>query len=61
MNILNQLELIMLYTTTQRRLKQITRKAQQKIKMISKISITVLIYDNFEFTVDHRGERISDL
>ena len=28
--------------------------------MINKISITVLIYNNFEFTVNHRGERISD-
>ena len=60
MNTLNQLELIILYTTIQRRLKEIIKEAQQKIKVISKALITVLIYDNFKFTVDHRGERIND-
>ena len=60
MNTLNQFELIISYTTIQRRLKKITKKAQQKIKMINKTSITVLVYDNFEFAVHYKGERISD-
>ena len=55
------LSLIMFYKFVQRRLAQLIKNAQKRIKLIERLSTTILAYDNLKYAKDRRDERIDEM
>ena len=58
LNTFNQSSLIIFYKFIQRRLKTLIKIIMKRIEHVDKFFSIILDYDNYDYTIDHRDERM---
>jgi len=51
----------MFYRTIQRYIKRLTNKIRRQLKLIEKLLIIILIYNNFDYVEDKRNKRVNKI
>ena len=61
LNTFNQSSLIIFYKFIQRRLKTLIKIVMKRIECVDKLFSIIFDYDNYDYTTDHRDERIKEV
>ena len=61
LNTFNQSSLIIFYKFIQRRLKTFIKIVMKRIERINKLFSIIFNYDNYDYTIDRRDERMKEI